>query len=882
MEDLLTDFLAEANDHLEKVERQIVRFEQYPGDAECLAGIFRLVHSLKGASGFLDLHRLERLTHAAETLLAQSREHGAATPEQVNIILRTIDAIQSILHGLAETGAEPDGDDEPLIAALAAAAGATPLPHADLAAASAREPQPAEEIPSDHDLPDQTSTNHAPSARAAPEASEAESAAAPRPGTDESMRPARSDGGSIRVAIGALERIMRLVSELVLTRNQLLELGRSQADSAMSAPLERLSAITTDLQDGVMTARMQPIDRLFANVPRLVRDLARETGKNVRVAIEGSDTELDRQLIEMLRDPLMHLIRNCVDHGIEPARERLAAGKPSEGQVAIAAFRDAGFIAIRITDDGRGIDLQRVRERIVRGNLASPRDVAAMDDDDVCRFIFTPGFSTAEKISHISGRGVGLDVVRQNLETIGGSIRVSTTAGRGSCFELKAPLTLAIVPALIFDVRGQRFAIPQDCVVETLACTGAGSHRIRRTQGAATLCLRGTETPLADFASLCRMEARLDSESSGRRELAIVARIGTMTYAIAVDAIVDVQEIVVTPLCSLLAQTRIFAGSAILGDGAIALILNPAGVAEMMGLSHQTQRPIAAAYAQPREKQLTHFVLFRDGQGRQHGLPLSLLSRIDETRADAIVSGEGQLLLDHNGALMPVVDLAGVDNVGPDQTAARFPVLIAGVGGEPMGLIVAQIVDIVEHPLDIDIAGNGADILGTTLINGTATAILDIAHFMRVARPEEFERRHARRFHVLVVDDKPFFRDMLAPVIAACGYDVNTATSGAEALALLRRSRFDIVLTDIDMPDMNGYELAAAIRETPRLQDMPVLALDAFAGEEVVEAARRAGMIGVVGKFDRKQLLALLREQLAGNAFLASNIEAQIGKDVAA
>lgn len=726
----------------------------------------------------------------------------------------------------------------------------------------------------------QAATGHTTASQAAPDQAAATREDQPSEASDKpvTVAPVVRESSSIRVTIGTLERIMRLVSELVLTRNQLIDLSNKGTETAISGPLQRLSAITTDLQDSIMQARMQPIDRLFASIPRIVRELSMDLHKQVNLVLEGSDTELDRQLIERIRDPLMHLIRNCIDHGIETPDERRAKNKSPAGTVRVSAMQDAGFISIKISDDGSGIDVSRVREKAAHLGLADETQLLAMSNDDLCRFIFAPGFSAASKVTHVSGRDFGMDVVRENIESIGGTVSLTTTAGQGTTITLKVPLTLAIIPALIFSVAGHRFAIPQDSVVEAVSCRDGDKSRLTTVQGRATFRLRDQVMPVVDLTQLCALD-KPESTAKPADKLVIVTRIGSISFAMAVDELADVQEIVIKPLSSPLAHLNIFTGNTILGDGSVVLIIDPVGMAAAIGLDSTKQYSVdTAAQSDPYRKDATNFILFRAHGQVQKALPLSLLSRIEEVDAADIVDSDGQKFLKHNGLIMPVVFLA-VEN----HEREKWPVLVVGVGGEPMGLVVSEIIDTIEHSLEIDIAGRTQSVIGTTTMRDKVTEILDLTYFMQSARPDEFARKHAHKFRILLVDDKLFFRDMLAPILAASGYEVNTAASAEEAMSLIGRGgHFDAVLTDLDMPDVNGYELTQRIREIPAYEQAQIIALDAFAGEEVVSAATNAGMLGVVGKFDRKLLIAMLRDNLTARAFNQSEIESRMGKDAAA
>ncbi len=423
MDDLLSEFLTETSEHLEGIETQLVQFERYPTDASLVSSIFRLVHTIKGTSSFLGLDRLQSVAHSAETLIGDLRDGAAPTEETVSLILAAIDRIKSIVSEIELLGAEAEGSDADLIAEL----------EANVAAKRTGPPAPAAPEPSA--AAGQAGQGASPAGQGKRRsAAKAKRTPAPvKPSGGKSVhphtfpertaraQPAPGQGAvrgseTIRVTVDTIERIMQLVSELVLNRNQLLEITRNRENDPIKPPLQRLSALTTDLQDAVMRARMQPVERLFSSLPRLMRELSTELHKKIDLVTEGADTELDRQLIEVLRDPLTHLIRNCADHGIERPEERLAAGKPEFGEICVSASHKAGQINIDISDDGRGLDLDRIRQKVIANGLASEEQVAQMATEELCRFIFAPGFSTATKVTSVSGRGVGMDVVRSNIE----------------------------------------------------------------------------------------------------------------------------------------------------------------------------------------------------------------------------------------------------------------------------------------------------------------------------------------------------------------------------------------------------------------------------------------------------------------------------------
>jgi two-component system, chemotaxis family, sensor kinase CheA len=825
MDELLNDFLNETSEALDVVGNQLVLFERDPSDLAIIGDIFRFVHTIKGTCGFLGLARLQRLAHAAEALIGHMRAGEPATKTQVSLTLVAIDRIRGILAEIERTACEPDGDDSDLVAQLESDA------------------SPVDEPPAESSLP--------------------------RAAKPESAKKSEFRGSTVRVAVGALERIMTLVSELVLARNQLLEVARGREDEAIAAPLQRLSALTSDLQDGVMRARMQPIGRLFANLPRLVRELSLELGKKIELTTHGSETELDRQLIESIRDPLTHMIRNAADHGVETPAERRAAGKPEVGSIRIVASHEAGQISIELSDDGRGMDIERIRSKAGALGLADPEKLADMSSDEVCRFIFAPGFSTAANPSNVSGRGVGMDVVRANVEAIGGEISLSTVTGQGAAFTLKMPLTLAIAPALIVRAADHRFALPQHAVVEAVSAGGVHENKLQVVQGALLLRSRDRVIPVVDLAQTLKLgRSDLDAE-----HLVVVMRVGSSPFGVMVDQVSDVQEIVIKPLGKSLSHLSFFSGNTILGDGSVVLILDPPSLAHSIGFDSSSRYMTAAVDDGPvRFQDSTRLILFRDGAGGRKALPLSVITRIESVERHQIVRADGALTMHYRDKLMPLVLL---DEELTDFAGLR-PVLVIGVGGEPMGLLASEIIDVVEDRLDIQIAGLTPGIIGAVNLRGQATEVLDAAHYMKLARPGAFSRGHARRFRVLLVDDKQFFRDMLFPILAAAGYEVCTAAGAREALALLaKRAEIDAVLTDIDMPEMNGYEFARTLSADRRFADMPILALDAHASAAVRAASKAAGMRGACGKFDRASLLSWLADALDSTAFEAKAIEAR-------
>jgi two-component system chemotaxis sensor kinase CheA len=904
MDDLLREFLTETGESLDTVDNQLVRFEQDPNNAKILDNIFRLVHTIKGTCGFLGLPRLEALAHAAETLMGKFRDGMPVTAGAVTLILNSIDRIKEILAGLEATEAEPEGTDQDLIVQLhqmvergmqAMSAPASPVaaalavPVAAAPAESAAPVAPAIEQgtlsyqvlerplrPGEVSLDDlerafrETATEMAP----APSPPPAPLAAAPketRPAAKKVFaEPETSDGDrvanqSIRVNVDALEHLMTMVSELVLTRNQLLEISRRNDDTEFKVPLQRLSNVTAELQEGVMKTRMQPIGNAWQKLPRIVRDLSGELGKLIELEMLGADTELDRQVLDLIKDPLTHMVRNSADHGLETPAERVAAGKSEQGTIRLSAYHEGGHIIICIADNGRGLNTARIKAKAAANGLVSEADLEKMTEAQIHKFIFAPGFSTAAAVTSVSGRGVGMDVVRTNIDQIGGTIDVKSVAGQGSSITVKIPLTLAIVSALIVEAAGDRFAIPQLAVVELVRARANSEHRIERIKDTAVLRLRNKLLPLMHLKKLLKIDDGTSSDPENG--FIVVTQVGSQTFGIVVDGVFHTEEIVVKPMSTKLRHIEMFSGNTILGDGAVIMIIDPNGIAKALGTSVEASHEIAdenAAMSGGSAEQLTSLLVFRAGSAQPKAVPLALVTRLEEIAADKLELSNGRHMVQYRDQLMPLVQMTGVSVA----TTGVQPILVFADDDRSMGLVVDEIVDIVEERLHIEVAGGAEGILGSAVIKGQATEVIDVGHFLPMAFSDWFSRKEMRPSSaaqsVLLVDDSAFFRNMLAPVLKAAGYRVRVAPNAQEGLLALRSGHaFDVVLTDIEMPEMNGFEFAETIRADQHLSGMPIIALSSMVSPAAIERGRLAGFHDYVAKFDRPGLIAALKEQTA-------------------
>ena len=898
MDDLLAEFLTESNEGLQVLDNELVKLEQNPNDPELLSNIFRLMHTIKGTCGFLGLPRLEGVAHAGENVLGRLRDGEiTVSPEIVSLILECLDRIREILAALEATESEPEGDDADLIARLnAAAEGNASAPEAPAAEEPA--PEPVEMAAEEEGQPADVSEPEAVETEAAAEATveaapESEAPVEPMPETPEAPKPAASDAPpapaakaeakatkesavanqSIRVNVDLLEDLMTMVSELVLTRNQLLQILRTQKESEFGGPLQRLNHVVSELQEGVMKTRMQPIGNAWAKLPRLVRDLSHELGKKIELEMRGADTELDRQVLDLIKDPLTHMVRNSADHGLERTEDRVSTGKSETGTIVLEAYHEGGQIIIKISDDGRGINVDRVKEKAIVNGLATEAEMEMLSDQQINQFIFKPGFSTAEAVTAVSGRGVGMDVVRTNIEKIGGTIELTSTQGEGSCFTIKIPLTLAIVSALIVACAGERFAIPQLSVVELVRASGASEHSIERIQDTPVLRLRDRLLPLVHLRDLLHLENDFtelseEQEDVRRDDFIVVTQVANYSFGIIVDRVFDTEEIVVKPVAPILREISLFSGNTILGDGSVVMILDPNGIASVTGEINVTDKAEEdaqqeVAHAEDRVAML----LFRAEGNTPKAVPLSLVARLEEVDLAQVEASGDQRVVQYRGQLMPLFTMEGSEE--PASERGRRPVLVFSEQGRNLGLMVNEIVDIIETPLNVELSGESDGFVGSAIINDAATEVIDVGYYVNLAFDDWFgagrqataDAGNGRR--VLLVDDSAFFRNLLSPLLDVAGYQVTTVESAVEALQLCEEGRdFDVIISDIEMPGMSGYDLAEALK-TKRWAETPIVALSAHSSPGDIARGREVGFADYVAKFDRDALLSSLDQTIA-------------------
>jgi two-component system chemotaxis sensor kinase CheA len=750
MDEIVQEFLVESHENLDQLDHDLVELEQDPTSRALLSSIFRTIHTIKGTSGFLAFSQLESITHVGENLLSRLRDGALVlTPDMTSALLAMVDAVRAVLRQIEETGAEGDDDHTDLLAVLTALQDGT-LVTRD------RAPEPVEDRLLGEVLVTQgaASEDEVLLALSAQDVGDdrrlgeilvsvgdttPEAVAAALDSQHEGRRSAADS--TIRVDVGLLDTLMNLVGELVLTRNQIVQRAATRQDPDLLRTSHRLNVIAGELQEGVMRTRMQPIDTVWSKLPRVVRDLAVQLGKQVHVRMEGRDTELDRTILESVKDPLTHLVRNCVDHGIETPDVRAAVGKPVEGTLTLRAFHEGGQVNIEICDDGAGIDPARLRERAITRGLLTAEKAARLSDREALNLVFTPGFSTAETVTNVSGRGVGMDVVKTNIEKISGLVDVQSVVGQGTTIRIKIPLTLAIIPALIVSAQGRRYAIPQVNLLELLRLDAASDGpQVETIQGTPVYRLRGRLLPLVDLREQLGLPAR---EPCSATHIAVL-QADDRQFGLVVDDISDTEEIVVKPLGSLLRHLDVYAGATIMGDGEVALILDTTALAEHSGVLAEdaaqrstTDEPDQAKRADDaaEDADRAQLLLMSLSDGRRLGLNLDMVDRLEDLQRSAIEQVGGYEVVQYRDGLLPLVRLDRVYSAdGADRFADvgspddRLQVVVCSHRDVLVGLVVSEILDIVDDELAVRSALGSGGRYGSVVVDGHVTEILDVGH----------------------------------------------------------------------------------------------------------------------------------------------------------
>ncbi len=708
-------------------------------------------------------------------------------------------------------------------------------------------------------------------------------------GKDKSAKSIESADRTIRVKLSLLDRLMALTGELVLGRNQLLQIVRTKNFESLEPITVKLDQVTSELQEAIMQTRLQPIANVFNKFPRLVRDISSKLNKKCELMVEGKEVELDKTIIETIGDPLTHMVRNAIDHGIEPPDVRAAKGKPPTGTILLSAFHEGEKVNIRIKDDGGGIDVEKLKKKAIEKGVITPEQAMNLSDKEVVNFIFYPGFSTSENVTDVSGRGVGMDVVKTNIEKLGGTIEIETEKDKGTTFDIKLPLTLAIIPALIIQIRDDKYAIPQVNVNELVRVKSEEvSKRIQRVKGAEVLTLRGMLLPLVRLGEV--LETPLEQVDSFDGPInVVVVDAGPLRYGLVVDSLPDSEEVVVKPLGQHFKDNGLFTGATILGDGTIALILDVAGIAAKKGInvSNINQLERTANGDRGYTEDVIRVLLFTNAPGEQFGVPMGLISRIEKIKKEQIDFVGGKPILQYRGKSLSVLRLEECLSANPAPMKDKMFVIVFKVAGVELGLLTPDLIDICDIKPEFDnqqLKEHG--VIGSLIVNGKVTRIIDLQELVQKTTttttstmstsqtsfisPLEGKTGNDSRASatanvsagskpkILIAEDSNFFRKHLVEYLESSGYEVVGCEDGKIALDILENSEdgeFDLIITDIEMPNVDGYEFTRKVKSNPRFAHIPVIAVTSLASDDDITKGKEAGIDEYHIKLDKGALL---------------------------
>lgn len=883
MDDILKEFLLETNEGLENVDQDLITYEKNPDDRPLLDKIFRSIHTIKGGAGFLDLGHIESISHYAENILSKIRD-GVLTlnNEIMNVILKSVDALKEIVVTVESSGSEGDTEYKELIIELknivegVKPESATSPGEVKTISTSEKDSSKDKETETSADImveakkevPIETAEETVKETDITTPATEKESTPATETKKQPQVKRETSHADpNIRVQVGLLDKLMNLVGELVLSRNQIVQAAIDQP--LLNTVTQRLSMITTELQENMMKTRMQPIGNVFNKFPRVVRDLAQSFNKEISLKIKGEDTELDRAILEGIADPLTHIIRNSIDHGIESSGERIKKGKSPSGSLLIQAFHEGGNVIVEIIDDGGGIDPEKIKEKALEKEVLPQKELDAMNDRDLINLVFHPGFSTAEKVTHVSGRGVGMDVVKTNAENIGGSIEIQSEVDQGTSIKLKIPLTLAIVQALVVRTDEHRFAIPQVSLVELVRLEGETQiSKIEDVHGMKVYRLREKLLPLVDLKNLLDLPAS-KKETNDEDELIniVVLAAAEVQFGLIVDEILDTEEIVVKPVSKHLKQIECYSGSTIMGDGKAVLILDVIGLARAyeMGIDGSGKKMSAVLERSSSDVvEKNEFLVFNLVPNEQLAIPVQLVSRIEKTDSDKIEKFGETEVLQYSGKLLPVIRLEDYLNLTRPEGECEEVFVIVLHMDRDIGFIVRNITDTIDVGKNVDTKTVIQDcILGTTLFNEHTTLIIDTYKIIEKAHPEWFKKEvmdigkgfSRGDVQILIAEDSPFFQNMERSYLESAGYKVLLANDGVEAFEMIGANSIDVLVTDIEMPRMNGFELAKKLRDDKRYENLPILAVTSLVGDAERERSKEVGINSYLVKLNKNDLL---------------------------
>ncbi len=878
---LTSEFVQEMNERAQRVGNNLVLIERGSATKEVVDELYRDMHTIKGNAQLFGYAQIGQIAHAMETCLDPIRKFSLVPKgDLVDAISDCLNVLEEILRSVEAKGAEPDlkAKISTLIPKLIEVATESfglnshlekdlLLGGEDLESSVVVKPAPSPEKNSTQPKIDKeiavTATVQTPQS------------------TNVLEKASGETNTTLRVHVGILDRLMNLIGEMVLVRNQVLQFSDIIDDIAFLQMSQRLDLVTSELQAEVMKTRMQPIGNILEPFQRVVRDLSRELDKKIQLVLEGRETELDKTLLESIKDPLTHIIRNAADHGIETAEIRVKAGKPEMGTISVRSYHEGGQVIIEVKDDGRGLNRERIIAKAIERNLIKPEKAAQMTDRDVYNIIFLPGFSTAENVTTVSGRGVGMDVVRTNVEKIGGSVEISSSIDKGTLIRLKIPLTLAIIPALLVKCRNERFAIPQVKLVELVRVEKDQNTKIEFLQGRPMYRLRGELLPLIDLKEVLNLK---DAESSAKGDVVniVVLNADGMQFGLVVDEIQDTADIVVKPLAYFLKKLSVYSGATIMGDGSVAIILDVVGITQKENLSKRQgqEKEIKKnnLNASALHGEVQEFLLFKLAAQGKYSVPLTLIQRLEEFDRRSIEFTGEQAVVRYRDSILPLISLNSALGfpTEKDFTVDKLAVLVIQKQGRSYGVLVNEILDI--ETVTNDINTNVKDrpgILGNMIVQDEVIVVLDILGIIdeqaknlgvpqaNVKSEADLAKIKREKHSILLAEDANFFKKHIKSYLENAGYKVTAVPNGAEAFQLAQKSDFSAVVTDIEMPKMNGYDLAQNLRNIDMWKKRPLIAVTTRFNDQDVQRGRSVGFNAYLEKFNGDLLVAELDRLLS-------------------
>lgn len=926
--ELTEAFLAEAAEHLATVEDDILALEKGEAGEETVHHLFRALHTVKGSSSFLDVPRVTALAHDLENVVGKIRTGALHADERVTeALLEGVDKLKALLGNLEDESIDIEAE----MAALRHFTGSSGArerggkkPEGKSKTPTGRRARALAGAAEDPAVGVGVGLDAAAVSSPPPPQLDAQQAVSLRPGAPPSRTPSRlpgsadaGGGSAVRISLSLLDKLMNLATELVLVRNQNMQAVAIGDRKQLLAIAQRLNVVTSDLQASIMQTRMRPVGAVLGKFNRYVRDLAKKLGKEVELEVYGSDVELDKNIIEAINDPLTHLVRNAVDHGTEPPGVREREGKPRRGRVTLSAYHQGGQVNIRIEDDGKGMDPEALKREALLKDLINLEQAESMPDRDAFNLIFAPGFSLADEVTDVSGRGVGMDVVKAAFKKLGGVVDVSSTAGRGTTITIKLPLTLAIVPTLIVAIERSCFAIPQVNIDEIVWLYGDEVFQsLMRVDDQEVYWLRGKLLPILRLSKVLgvtrtyteaesghslpdrradapdrrgaaageaeerpeaprepepvggqplpeaddeRREGRVDRRISIENSVNIVVlKLGEERFGLLVDRIIDTEEIVVKPLHDQLKSCGAFAGTTVLGDGRIAMILDVGALVELGRLRLGKLEPAVTRITSSQRARQT-VLLFNIGGPETFAVPLSLITRVEEVPVERIHRANDREYFEYRGNISPLIRLENADGSLTARYGEQLLYVIVPKCRRPVGVLAATILDTFEASAEIDsdtISREGY--YGSALIEGRLTLFIDLFTMIERLEPDwlaEGKGSAAPRRRVLLVEDSALFASLITPQLKNSGFQVVYARNGEEGLEHLSRQRFDFVVSDLEMPVMDGFELARRVRGNEAYRALPLLAISSLRDESIETEARRAGFDRFESKLDHENLL---------------------------